>query len=416
MIVMMMSTVLIGGGGSERNLCQLARGLRDRGHKVIVCCMRGGNLSERMSQEGFIVENLKIRRLCSYQGIKSFLKVIKIIKKQKVSAILSYHRDCDFMGFLLSAITRVAIVSTRRDMGYDVNRLDLWIYGIINPFFDGIAAVSESVKAMVLEKQGGGPDDISVIYNGVNLTSCAPENMAADGINVSEIDSNFIKVACIGNIRPIKGQIHFVNAVKIVAKRFPQARFFLIGYYNDERYGMELLARIKEYGLEDVFKMTGPVEQSRVPAVWKTMDIGVVPSLSEGMSNALLEAMAAGKPVIATAVGGNVEVVRNGETGYLVPPGDPVAMADGLNRLLFDPALRREMGLRARYWAEMNFSDEKMIENYEDLLSSVCLRRKGQRAILAINKKNRISRAATRMKTCYRLEEVDSGPGGIRDK
>jgi len=416
MIVMMISDVLRGIGGSERNLYLLARGFRERGHKVIVCCFKGGNLSERMTREGFIVENLKIRRLWSYHGIKSFLKVIKIIRKQKVSAILLYHRDSDFMGFLLSAITRVATVSTRRDMGYGLKRRDLWIYRIINPFFDEIAAVSESVKSMVLRKQGGKPDDISVIYNGVNLTLCAPENMAASGINVSESHSNCVKVACIGNIRPIKGQIHFVNAAKLVANRFPHARFFLIGYPNSERYVMEVLARIKECGLEDVFKVTGPVEQSDVPDVWKTMDIGVVPSLSEGMSNALLEAMAAGKPVIATAVGGNVEVVRNGETGYLVPAGDPVAMAEGLNRLLFDSALRREMGLRARYWAEMNFSDEKMIEKYEDLLTSVCLRRMGQRTILPIDKKNGTSRAATGMKTCHRLEELDSRPSGMREK
>ncbi len=416
MIVMMMSDVLGGLGGSERNLYLLARGLRDRGHTVIVCCLKGGYVSESIGREGFIIENLNVQRFYTPQGIKAFLKLFKIVRKRKVSVIISYHKDSDYMGLLLSLFTRTPIISTRRDMGFELKRRHVWIYRIINRFYDRITTVSESVKAMVLRKQGGKPDDISVIYNGVDLTLCAPENMAANGINVSESDSNYIKVACIGNIRPIKGQIHFVNAAKLVANRFPQARFFLIGYPNSERYVMEVLAQIKAYGLEDVFKVTGPVEQSDVPGIWRAMDIGVIPSLSEGMSNVLLEAMAAGKPVIATAVGGNVEVVRNGETGYLVPAGDPKAMADGLNRLLFDSALRREMGLRARYWAEINFSDEKMIEKYEDLLTSVCLKRKGQRTILPINKKNEISRTPTRTKTCYRLEESDSGPGGVRDR
>lgn len=270
MIVMMMNDVLIGDGGSERNLYQLARGLRDKGHKVIVCCMWGGNLSERMSQEGFIVRNLKVRRLCSYQGIKSFLKMMRTIRKYRVSAILSYHRDSDFMGFLLSVITGVPIVSTRRDMGYDRTRVDLLIYGIINRYFDAIATVSEAVKEAILTNQGARLDNVTVIHNGADLSSdanCMDKIGRGDGFDG---DGEYVKIGCIANIRRIKGQVHFIDAAKLIFDQFRNVRFYLVGVPLDEKYYKEILLKVKEHGLEDAVRLTGPVANSRVPAVWKS--------------------------------------------------------------------------------------------------------------------------------------------------
>jgi L-malate glycosyltransferase len=382
MVVMIIIDVLMGMGGAERNLYILSRGLRDRGHTVIVCCLKGGKVSESMVKEGFIVEELSVQRLYAPHGIKAFLKLIKIVMRQKVSVIISYHKDSDYMGLLLSILTRTPIISSRRDMGFDLKHRHKWIYRKINRFYDRITAVSEAVKSAILTTQGAGPVRVTVIHNGVNLNADAKENSSSWREDILESDSTYVKIGCIANIRPIKGQVHLVDAARLVFDQFPNVRFVLIGIVVERTYGKEVLDRIREHGLEDVVKLIGPVEKSRVPDVWKTVDICVVPSLSEGMSNALLEAMAAGKPVIATAVGGNVEVLKNGETGYLVPPEDPEAMAEGINKLLLDPFLRREMGLRARYWAKTNFSDEMMIENYEDLLISICLRRTGRMGAL----------------------------------
>ena len=95
-----------------------------------------------------------------------------------------------------------------------------------------------------------------------------------------------------------------------------------------------------------------------------------------------------------------------------MPPGDPKAMAEGLNKLLLDPALCREMGLRARYWAEMNFSDQKMVEKYEDLLKAVSPGRNGKRDSLPINEKNGIKRTGTSVKSCCALGELGSKARG----
>jgi glycosyltransferase involved in cell wall biosynthesis len=118
----------------------------------------------------------------------------------------------------------------------------------------------------------------------------------------------------------------------------------------------------------------GEIAPSHTPSLLASMDISVLPSLSEGMSNTLLESMSAGKPVVATSVGGNPELVEDGKTGYLVPPGDPHSMAEALLRLLVSPELRREMGLRAKYRAESLFSVTKMVERYDNLLQDVCLK------------------------------------------
>jgi glycosyltransferase involved in cell wall biosynthesis len=195
-------------------------------------------------------------------------------------------------------------------------------------------------------------------------------------LNGIEFDVECLNICCLGNIRSIKGQKDLVEAAGLVARCFPSARFFLAGKYDvDKSYYADIERRVRELGLEKVVQFTGEIAPSHVPPVLASMDISVLPSLSEGMSNTLLESMSAGKPVVATAVGGNPELVEDGKTGYLVPPGDPNAMAERLLNLLANPELRREMGLRGKHRAESLFGVRKMVGRYDNLLQDVCTMR-----------------------------------------
>lgn len=373
--LMFLTDLLAHMGGAERNLYVLARGLRARGHRVIICCLQGGELSEKMQHEGFHVEELNLTRIYDFRGLKALLKMIRIAWQEKVSVIMTYHDSSDYMGLLIAILARVPIVSSRRDMGFKLKPRHIWMYRLINRFFDQIATVSSAVKEAIVNTQWAIPSDIVVIPNGVH--SFPSTNGSLDRLSGMEFDAGCLNICCLANIRPIKGQKDLVDAAGLVVRRFPSARFFLAGKRDaDKSYCADVQRRVRELGLEKVVKFTGELAPSHVPSLLASMDISVLSSFSEGMSNTLLESMSMGKPVVATAVGGNPELVEDGKTGYLVPPGDPNAMAEALLKLLANPGLRHEMGLRARFRVESEFNVVRMVERYEDLFQSVCMRKK----------------------------------------
>src|SRR6185312_11801882 len=133
----------------------------------------------------------------------------------------------------------------------------------------------------------------------------------------------------------------------------------------DERYRRELHDRVMSLGLADRVHFTGL--RKDVPEILAAAAVSVLPSLSEGISNTLLESMAAGVPVVATCVGGTPEVIRDGEQGLLVPPGDPQAIADAILAVLGDPALAARLGAEGRRRVREEFSFEAVVRRTEDL-------------------------------------------------
>jgi len=373
--VMFLIDVFAKMGGAERNLCLLANGLRERGHKVIICCLKGGDLSEEMRIDGFCVLDLNLTRIYDLRGLKTLFKLVKFARRTEVSAIVSYHESSDYLGLLVAILAKVPIVSSRRDMGFNLKPRHIWLYRLINGFFDLIVAVSNAAKEQVVKTQGAKPSHLEVVYNGVKVSPNGDEPLRVEsGI---EFQDESLNICCLANIRPIKGQKDLVETAGLVVSQFPSVRFFLVGNHDiDKKYYADLLRRVTELGLEKTVKFTGELPPSQVAPLLAAMDISVLSSLSEGMSNALLESMAAGKPAVATAVGGNPELVEHGRNGYLVPPSDPHSMAVALLKLLAEPELRREMGVSGRTRAESEFSVPRMVDRYEDVLQYVCVKRR----------------------------------------
>lgn len=361
-------------GGAERNIYILAKGLIARGHRIIVCPLKGGVVSQRMKREGLDVRELKVLRIYDFKGLKTLIRLLAIIKRESVSTLLTYHESSDFIGLPVAFLSGIPIISSRRDTGFKLKNRHIKVYQFINRFFDHILANSSAVKESIIKGQKSNFGNVSVIPNGVALSTKNP--VGKWRFNEIDYDPECLNICCLANIRPIKGHETLITAASIVIKRFPQARFFLVGSKDsDKNYYDVLTKQIADLGIEGTVKFTGEVSFSQVPVILASMDICVLPSLSEGMSNTLLESMSAGKPAVATAVGGNPELVEHGKTGLLVPPEAPEAMADALIQLLLSPELRRRMGLQARYKAEREFSTEKMVERIEGLFRKVQLDR-----------------------------------------
>ena len=380
--VMFLIDILGKIGGAERNLSLLAGGLKSRGHKVIIVALKGGQMAGKIRQEGFYVKEINLTRIYDVKGLIALFMLIKIARREKVSAIISYHDSSDVMGLLVSTLLRIPIISSRRDMGFKLKPRHVLAYRILNRFFSQIATVSTAIKKEIVTTQGATPDHITVIPNGVDLSIeiCAPSEDLGNIENKFEIDDKLLKICCLANIHPIKGHAVLIEAAHLVAKQFPAVRFFLIGKKDtDTDYYNDLCGQVEAFELNKFIKFTGALPSEQVVTVLKKTDISVLPSFSEGMSNTILESMVAAKPVVATVVGGNSELVVDGKTGYLVPPGDPQSLSQALLKLLLKPELRCEMGVRGRSRVESLFTVEQMVDRYEDLIKNVCQKKKASR-------------------------------------
>ena len=200
--------------------------------------------------------------------------------------------------------------------------------------------------------QGGLPPRlVQTIHNGIDLERFSPAGPAPDGPAV-----------IVARLAPEKDVATLLRAAAVARSAQPDFRLEIAG---DGPCRTELERLAAELGLADGVRFLGPVRD--VPALLRRARLFVLSSLTEGISLTLLEAMASALPVVATRVGGNGEVVTEGETGLLIPAGDPAALAEGMLALWNDPGRRVEMGRAARRRVEEEFDVRRMVARYENL-------------------------------------------------
>jgi glycosyltransferase involved in cell wall biosynthesis len=224
---------------------------------------------------------------------------------------------------------------------------------------EALIAVSDAVAQAVI--RGGLPRDrVSVVRSGIAPHEPPPQ---AETIRLRErlgISPGDPVVGIVAHILPHKGYDDLVQALALLQEKLPHVKCLIVGGVPRESYLRELLQRAERLSVRDRFILAG-FQEDVVPFL-HAMDVCVLPSRTEGLPITILEAMAAGKPVVATAVGGVPEVVRNGETGLLTPPGDPGRLAEAVLRLLEAPILARTMGDAGRTWVERALNLEQEAE------------------------------------------------------
>jgi L-malate glycosyltransferase len=230
---------------------------------------------------------------------------------------------------------------------------------------DTVFAVSEQVRRYSIEVDRIKPARVQTIYNGLDLGDWATVHRPAKG------EGEFL-IATVGNIRRVKGHDVFIRAAATVAEQFPKARFSIAGSVLEPDFFAELQALVQELNLAEKFQFDGEVTNLR--QYLSAADMFVLPSRSEGFSNAIVEAMAASLAVVATDVGGNAEAVEDGISGFIVPPDDPDALAAPILGLLSDPPRSLAMGLAGRKLVAEKFTTEAMMNRitaaYAKLLSA----------------------------------------------
>jgi sugar transferase (PEP-CTERM/EpsH1 system associated) len=257
--------------------------------------------------------------------------------------------------------------------GRDMHDLDgtSWKYRLLRRFFrlyiQHYITVSSDLLQYLHECVGVPMHLITPICNGVDTVRFRPASLPArgllpDGFNGSEK----IIIGTVGRMEHVKDPLNLVHAFIHVVKEHPECRqdlrLLMIGNGSLREPAISL---IQDAGLSEITWLPG--DRDDVPELLQSMDVFVLPSLAEGISNTILEAMASGLPVVATDVGGNSELVERDTTGFLVPRSDPVALSHAIRRYIDDPELRRLHGARARRRCEAEFSIDTMVSRYQEL-------------------------------------------------
>jgi sugar transferase (PEP-CTERM/EpsH1 system associated) len=238
---------------------------------------------------------------------------------------------------------------------------------LFRPLIHRYIALSRDLKHY-LEHQIGVPESqIAHICNGVDTERFKPGYSDSRTVLPRDFgEPDRIVIGTVGRMEAVKDQITLVHAFVRLVQQTPEEgeklRLIMIG---DGALREPALAILRKAGLAEVAWLPG--ERDDVPELLRAMDVFVLPSLAEGISNTILEAMASGLPIVATDVGGNHELVERDTTGFLVPRSDPAALADAIRVYVNDPGLRRRHGEAARKRSEDEFSIDIMVQHYQDI-------------------------------------------------
>ena len=346
-----------GPAGAEKMMLQLAEALRDRGHAV--CPVGPGNgcgwLADEFRRRGFTPELFVIRRNLDWRCL---LGLVTALRRRRVQLVHSHDFMMAVYGAAVAALLRRPHIITMHGGQYFAGR---WSRRVALRWAAsrsaGAVAVSAALQADLSSVLRLPRDTIRVLHNGIRPVVGSPDGVRRElGIGDEEP-----LIVAIGNLYPVKGHIVLLQALRTLLDRPGLARCHVAiagrGEENDT-----LRAYAAAQGFADRVHLLGYRED--VADLLAAADVFALPSRSEGVPLALLEAMFAGKGIAASAVGGVPEVVTPEREALLVPPDDPASLASALARLLDDSALRCRLGHAARARADRAFTVETMVDGY----------------------------------------------------
>jgi glycosyltransferase involved in cell wall biosynthesis len=370
-------------GGAQQVVVTLAKYLATTGNRPIVCSFRDGPLRSDIEALGIPVvlvpgrkrsalavhtlaqENMRIRRTLA-----------EVVEQHRIDVIQTHLlRSLDFLTATLPRRGGIPLVYwTFHNSNFTLRREHLpshrwllkpkqlsyrWLYRLGSRRVSGLIAVSDEVRQSMLDEIGSVDDKIVVIANGVDVELYGEATDSAALRSELELEPNDFVMVMVGTFKRQKGHIHLVEAASRLREAHPSVRILLVG---DGELRAEMEEKARQAKLDEMLRFMG--SRRDIPRLLAASDGFVLPSLWEGLPIALLEAMAAGLPCIATDVSGTKQVVVPDETGMLIPPGDSSALAKAMEELLADPDRARRMGEAGKRRVESLFSARNQTEDH----------------------------------------------------
>lgn len=366
----------LGVGGLENGLVNLINHLpQDRYRHVIICLKGYTDFSKRIKRSDVEVFDLNKPDGLNFSWYVSLYRLLRQLKPD----IVHTRNFSTLEGQIVAALARIN-ARVHGEHGRDIldlegkNRKYNLLRQSIRPLIHRFITVSKDLERWLINTIKVEPAHIKQIYNGVDNIRFSPRSKS----NLIAIPSNFITenafvIGSVGRMAKVKDYLSLTQAFLLLVEQIPQAkdhlRLLIVG---DGESRKECIAMLRQADLENLAWLPG--ERSDVSELMQLFDVFVLPSLAEGISNTILEAMSCGLPVIATSVGGNVELVINSQTGKLVPSGNPEALATAILEYYNHREMLIKHGQAARQLIETNFSIDTMVAGYLDVYDEIISR------------------------------------------
>jgi glycosyltransferase involved in cell wall biosynthesis len=292
-----------------------------------------------------------------------FLRIARQLRADRVDILHCHDELSWFYGTIAARLggrdTRVIVTMHGRRL--NIATRHLYEQRVLAAGSASIVAVSEFLRHQLLRELHLDADRVTTIKNGISIDACYP---TADERHRARVElglpAGAIVAGTVGELSPIKNLDLALEAIAAARRQVSDLRLVFVG---EGALRARLTARAADLGLGDCVLFAGL--RRNVAALLPAFDIYLCSSDYEGVSLSILEAMARGRPIVATAVGGNPELIEHDETGLLAPKGDAPAMAERIARLAGDAALRERLGKRAQAWVRRTFSMDRMVRDYE---------------------------------------------------
>jgi glycosyltransferase involved in cell wall biosynthesis len=348
-------------GGTERQMTELVRRLDPSRWQVHLACFEGrGAWFPRVAEAAASVAEFPVTSFKSARTAHHLWNFAAWCRANRIAIVHTTELYSNIFGLPGAALAGVPVrIGNRREINPDKSRAQIAMQRAAYACAHKIVANSRAA-AERLRVERVPAHKVAIVANGLDF----------DGVQPRQSRPTLRKVIVVANLRPEKGHDVLMDAAVDVLRRFPDAEFEIVGGGPELE---ALLARANARGMSHAFTFLG--HRDDVPARLAQADIFVLPSRSEAFPNAVLEAMAAGLPIVASGVGGILELIDNGKTGFLVAPGEPQPLADRICRLMANPSLAARLGDAARDEVRARYSFDRMVAAFEFIYLTELTRR-----------------------------------------
>lgn len=342
--------------------------LRDQGYDLQVVCSPGELVKgDMVTDEGIVVKAISFpSRYTPVKDLKALIQLVGHFRQQRYDIVHTHGVKPGLLGRIAARLASVPVVIHTvhgfhywDDLSNVENRFFVWLERFAARFCDLLLSQNREDIEFAVRERICLPEKIRFLGNGIDLTRFRPGTVSPDVVAAKRrelgIAPNETLVGMIGRLVRLKGYFEYMQAARLLHERGEWIKFLTIGAAHDKATAVSPPEMIAQYELQDSMQFLGMRDD--IPELMAAMDVLVLASYAEGIPRVLLEAAAMGKPTVGSDVRGTREVIVDGETGYLVPARDALALADAISRLLADPARARKMGQAASQRAKSYFDE-----------------------------------------------------------
>jgi len=339
-------------GGGETHVYDLVLGLQEKGIEVIVACRQESALHARLMDNQIPCFVLPLLNSIDFYSV---YKIVKFISEEKINVIHAHlSRDywlCTMAGLFNS---KVKVILTRHVL-FPLKRS--FFHKFLLRRVSKIICVSQATKQVLANHPDIVVERLEVIPNAIKEVKVSNVDNLKESLNIKKEN---IAIGVFGSIEEIKGQQDFIEMARLVHAQHPETKFYIVGHEKQVEYAKKIKGLAKEYGLLDHILFTGHREDAI--SVMRTMDIVVSVAKQDAFGLVILEAMSQGRPVVAYATHGAMEIVQNDVCGILIQVNNYQYLAEKVLELLTNDKLRREFGESGEHFVKEHFNLQVMVE------------------------------------------------------